>query len=296
MRHNQGNAFTKAGYSNWKKQYSNTAKHEKSESHVSAKIAQVVFLQGRSINSCLEQQEKNNKILRRKREVLANRTIIKRVVDTVVHLGKQGLAFRGYRESLILKQIKGIFLESLNYLSAYDATTANRLEKVRNQQAMTKRRKGGKKGAKGRGSKQTFLSNDTQNNLINIIGKEKASQIVKEIGSCRAWALIADTTPDVSHHERLSICARIVNRNGKCSGTKAMELYNLISETLISKGVSFDKLVAQTYDGASNMSGATTACMQAIIKEKVGEYVAFVIVMHIHLILFCPTRQVLLFQ
>ena len=73
MRHNQGNAFTKAGYSNWKKQYSNIAKHEKSESHISAKIAQVVFLLGRSINSCLEQQEKTE-ILRRKREVLANET------------------------------------------------------------------------------------------------------------------------------------------------------------------------------------------------------------------------------
>ena len=157
--------------------------------------------------------------MRRKREVLANRSIMKRVVDTVVHLGKQGLAFRGHRESLIDDPVanNGNFLESLNYLSAYDVTTANHLEKVRNQQAMTKRRKGGEKGAKGRSSKLTFLSNNTQNNLINIIGKEIASQIVKEIGSCRAWALIADTTPDVSHHQQLSICARIVNRNGKCS-------------------------------------------------------------------------------
>ena len=157
--------------------------------------------------------------MRRKREVLANRSIMKRLVDTVVHLGKQGLAFRGHRESLIDDPVanNGNFLESLNYLSAYDVTTANHLEKVRNQQAMTKRRKGGGKGAKGRSSKLTFLSNNTQNNLINIIGKEIASQIVKEIGSCRAWALIADTTPDVSHHQQLSICARIVNRNGKCS-------------------------------------------------------------------------------
>ena len=140
MRHNQGNAFTKAGYSHWKKQYSDITKHEKSESHINAKIAQVVFLQGRSINSCLEQQEKNE-ILLRKKEVLANRSI------TVVHLGKQGLAFRGHRESLIdePEANKGNFLESLNYLSAYDVTTANHLEKVRNQQAMTKRRKGGEK-------------------------------------------------------------------------------------------------------------------------------------------------------
>ena len=40
------------------------------------------------------------------------------------------------------------------------------------------------------------------------------------------------------------------------TGTKAMELHNLISETLILKGVSFDKLVAQTYDGALNMKEA----------------------------------------
>ena len=218
MRLNQGNAFTKAGYSNWKKQYSNIAKHEKSESHMNAKIAQVLFLQRRSIDSSLEQQEKNE-ILRQKREVAENRSIMKRVIDTVVYLGKQGLAFRGHRESLIddSEASKGNFLESLYYLSPYDITTANHLEKVKNQQAMSKRRKGGKKGAKGRGSKLTFLSNDTQNNLINIIGREIASQIVKEIGSCRAWALIADTTPDISHHEQLSICARIVNRNGKCS-------------------------------------------------------------------------------
>ncbi len=48
MCHNQGNAFRNAGYSNWKKQYSNITKHEKSESHINAKVAQVVFLQGRS--------------------------------------------------------------------------------------------------------------------------------------------------------------------------------------------------------------------------------------------------------
>ncbi len=58
MRHNQGNTFTNAGYSNWKKQYSNITKHEKSESHINAKVAQVVFLQGRSIDSCLDNKKR----------------------------------------------------------------------------------------------------------------------------------------------------------------------------------------------------------------------------------------------
>ena len=80
---------------------------------------------------------------------------MKQVVDSVVYLGKQGLAFRGHQESLIddPDANKGNFLGSLNYLSTYDVTTYNYLEKFRNQQALSKRKKGGKKGAKGRGSK-----------------------------------------------------------------------------------------------------------------------------------------------
>ena len=66
----------------------------------------------------------------------------------------------------------------------------------------------------GRGSKLIFLSNDTQNN-INIICTEISSEIVKEILDWRAYLLIADTTKDISRHEQLSICSRILNHSGK---------------------------------------------------------------------------------
>ena len=52
------------------------------------------------------------------------------------------------------------------------------------------------------------------------------------------------------------------------TGTKAMELYNFISETLILKGVSFDKLVAQTYDGALNMKEALKLCTFYLARHK----------------------------
>jgi hypothetical protein len=92
-RHNQGNAFTNAGYSNWKKQYSNITKHEKSESHINAKIAQVIFLQGRSIDSCLKQQEKTE-ILRRKKEVVANRSHYETRCRHCCTFGKAGTCFQ----------------------------------------------------------------------------------------------------------------------------------------------------------------------------------------------------------
>ena len=93
------------------------------------------------------------------------------------------------------------------------------LEKVRQKQELLASKDGGAEGAKGRGSKLTFLSNDSQDTLVAVIGNEIASKIVKRIHNCKAWALIIDTTyaPDVSHHEQLSACARIVNNIGSCT-------------------------------------------------------------------------------
>ena len=165
----------------------------------------------------------------------------------------------------------GNFLELLKYLSIYDVTIRDHLEKVRkNHEEM---RKSQTKKVNGRSSKLTFLSNKTQNNVIDVIGKEITSELVKRIHECKAWTLIAYTTPDVSHHEQLSICVRIVDRVGYCSEhlfcckrdpvATAQQLYDTIVDAFKSRGVTFDKIVAQTYDGASNMSGCYNG-LQAI--------------------------------
>ena len=65
-------------------------------------------------------------------------------------------------------------------------------------------------GKKGRGSHVSFLSNTTQNNMILTISQLVTDKIVKAIEDSAAWALIADTTPDIAHHEQISICVRIV--------------------------------------------------------------------------------------
>ena len=54
----------------------------------------------------------------------------------------------------------GNFLEALKYLADYDMTIRRHLEKVRQKQELLATKDGGAKGAKGRGSKLTFLSND----------------------------------------------------------------------------------------------------------------------------------------
>eukprot|EP00112_Aurelia_sp_Birch-Aquarium-sp1_P018848 Seg4565.5 transcript_id=Seg4565.5/GoldUCD/mRNA.D3Y31 product="Zinc finger MYM-type protein 1" protein_id=Seg4565.5/GoldUCD/D3Y31 len=282
---NQGHAFACTGFSNWKKQYEAVTKQESSAAHINAKVADALSLQERTLNKFMEQQEliANE---RRKKEVLSNRQVMKRIVDTITFLGKQGLAFRGHRERLKQPALNtGNFLQALKYLSKYDATTDSNLEKARIDQDMLEARQSGKRGAKGRGSKLTFLSKNSENAVINIIGEEIACEIVKMMRDCRAWALITDTTPDVSKHEQLSICIRVVTRTGQCSehllfckrasGTTALEIYNCIVAALASKEISFEKLVAQRYDGASNMSGCYNG-LQAIIKEKVGDHAVYV--------------------
>lgn len=61
----------------------------------------------------------------------------------------------------------------------------------------------------------------------------------------------------------------------RATGTKANELYNAMMTTFELQGVTFEKLVAQTYDGASNMSGCYNG-LQALVKQHVGNPVVFV--------------------
>ena len=156
------------------------------------------------------------------------------------------MALRGHRESLFDPNINtGNFLEALKYLADYDMTIRRHLKKVWQKQELLASKDGGAKDAKGRESKLTFLSNDSQNTLVAVI----ASKIVKRIHNCKAWALIIDTTHDVSHHEQLSTCVQIVNNIGSCTehllsccralGTTATELYTSVSEMLKSKGVTW---------------------------------------------------------
>ena len=105
----------------------------------------MTFLLLKTITSCLEhgQLQENE---RRKAEVVSNRNIMERIVDTIMLLGKQGLAFRGHCKLLANDVLNtGNFLEVLKFLATYDVTIRDHLAKVRMQQ-----RQEGRKGLKGR--------------------------------------------------------------------------------------------------------------------------------------------------
>ena len=284
---NQSCPFTRDGYSNWHKHSERILKHEQSKSHIECKLAQVIFMQKQSIESLFEEQDRIQNE-RRKRIVEANREIMKRIIDTVMLLGKQELAFRGHRESLASEPDVNVgnFLEILKYLSGYDDVIEKHLDKVKTEHeridAKLESKKKGDNGRKvGRGSKLSFMSKSIQNTLIDIISKEIVAEIVTLIENCLSWAVIADTTPDVARHEQLSLCVRTGEVSEhllfciRVDATTAEELLKSIAGELKRLEIPFTDLVAQTYDGASNMSGKYNG-LQARFKEFAGEHVIFV--------------------
>ena len=109
-------------------------------------------------------------------------------------------------------------------------------------------------------SKFSYLRHKT--NIIDFIGKEITSEIVKRIHNCKAWALIADTKPNVSHHEQLSIWVRIVDRVGYCSGHL---LCSQRAPGATAKGATFRKI---------DMSGCHNE-LQAIFRDKFASHVIY---------------------
>ncbi|KAL5505190.1 hypothetical protein EMCRGX_G006585 [Ephydatia muelleri] len=281
-RANQGNAFTTNGFCNWKKQYSAVLKHESSCAHRNAIVSQALFLQDDTVQQAFARADSVENA--RKRAIVAkNRTVLERIVKVLMLLGRQGLPIRGHREMMTDSMTNtGNFLETLKLLSTYDPPLQEHLEKIieRHQSASE-----GSSGQKGRGSVLTFMSYKSPNKLISIINEHITCTIVKAIHNCRAWSLMADTTPDISHHEQVSICVRIVHLNGHVSehllacqrapGTTAEDLYGVIMSVLKLRDVSFDKLIAQAYDGASNMSGCYNG-LQSLIQTRINPNILYV--------------------
>ena len=284
-RPNQGNTFTCEGFSNWKKETERIKKHENSKAHVDVKVAHVLFESGLHVTNLLNKQSEDLEN-QRKKDVVKNREVLGRIIDVILLLGKQGSAYRGRNERLSLDDAinNGNFLENLKLLAKYDVRIRDHLKKFVFVQKSKKNKKN-IKVRKGRGSKILFLSNRSQEKLIRIIGNQITKSVAKKMCESIAWSLIVDTTPDITSKEQVSICIRIVSKKGEVSEhlldcveaqkTTASALLEIIIKAFEEKGITCEKLVAQTYDGASNMSGKYRG-LQAKIKDKFGKHIIYV--------------------
>lgn len=110
--------------------------------------------------------------------------------------------------------------------------------------------------------------------MLHILAIEVVSKIAADCRG-RVFSVICDEVSDRSNHELLSIVIRYVLDSGlvqesliavvRVEKTSAEYLADVLVKQLFELNLSLDDIVAQCYDGASNMSGQYTG-VQARLK------------------------------
>ena len=103
-----------------------------------------------------------------------------------------------------------------------------------------------------------------QNEFITLLEKELRGKVIEEVKRVGMFSVMADTTPDEEHTDRLSVVLRYVNATGKPT-ERLLDLSKIedktglgqakdILSTITRCGLNTDSLCFQSYDFAAAMS------------------------------------------
>ncbi|KAL5719781.1 hypothetical protein ACHQM5_012520 [Ranunculus cassubicifolius] len=174
----------------------------------------------------------------------------------VRYLLRQGLAFRGHRESKASKN-QGNFRELVEFKAAHDAMLQRSLDRAPNNHKLT--------------------SHEIQKEIVNACAVETTYSILNDLGDA-PFSILIDEARDVSIKEQMAIILRYVDKQGcvverflgisYVKNTNAKTLKKKIDEVFANHGLCISRLRGQGYDGASNMSGAFNGLKALIMKEN----------------------------
>ena len=106
-----------------------------------------------------------------------------------------------------------------------------------------------------------------------------AETIIGRVKEAKFYSIICDEASDASNKEQLSLCLRYVNDDGDIcedfgkfihckSGLTGKDLYNEVTEALISFGLDLQNFRGQRYDGAGAASGHVNGLSASILREN----------------------------
>lgn len=190
--------------------------------------------------------------------------ILRGVLDAVLFLAENNIAFRGASED-IKSDNCGNFLNLIKLLSKYYAPLTVHVQAILNNPKATS---------------VTYLSWESQNEFINTCGQALKETILRQISSRKYFAVMVDGTPDNSRQDQLSIILRSVSVSAE--GCTILEnfiefvptqiktgkgLADVIIAKLDAYGLNLQDCKAQGYDNGANMAGVHNG-VQAKIMEK----------------------------
>lgn len=181
-----------------------------------------------------------------------NRLILRRFIDITCFLAEQELSFRGHDESESSTN-QGNYRELASLLSTYDPLLAQHLDEA---------------------TVFTGLSCSIQNDLIDAVKDVVFNKIKNEINATDFIAVMIDETSDCSKKSQLTTIFRYIDESGTVqerflgfsdvsSDRSARALSEHVIEVVERLGCS-SKIVCQTYDWASVMSGALSGTQQRV--------------------------------
>lgn len=248
------NAFTTTGFSSWHKAHEMFKTHEKSRCHASSMVGWENFNASKPVDVMLD-DAKEAELKEKEKRRLENHKYMSRLIDIVRLLAKGGKPLRGHDESEESDE-KGLFLEIVSLLQKYDPMFKSYIENAP--------------------KNCVYLSNRIQNDILASLSTVILRTISDEIKG-QPFAVIADETSDVSHHEQLAVVFRYIPNGDKypverlvslqrLKSTDAGNIFKAINCVLTELGVLWKDVVSVCFDGASAMAGEFTG-VQARCKE-----------------------------
>lgn len=227
-------------------------KHEVSQAHINS-VIELNLLGKVDIRQTLDSAYKQN-IRRHNERVTNNRYVLSKLIDCINFCGAFELALRGHREDEQSSN-PGIFRGLVNFSAELNVALKDHLE-----------------------SATVFkgTSKNIQNELLDCMLAVCHDHIKQEIKTASFVSLIADETTDVSALFQLVIVFRYILPDGRPverfwefvqpTGHDADSIAKCLKNALETVVNAPEKLISQSYDGASVMSGHH-AGVQTLIKE-----------------------------
>ena len=257
--------WTLVGFKNIQGFLSDCQKNEKSKSHMEAYKMLSTFDVSERVDVTFS-RARREEIEWFNEEVRQNRISLKILSEAMLYLSKQELSFRGHHESSVSLN-KGNYRELLELIAKFYPQFERRLHG---------RLEDSERGPEGGGT-FTGVSSDIQNDIIESVDLVIQYKIDKEIAECNFVSIQFDETADISGKEQLSLILRF-DRKGEVekgfltlfnvsSDRSAPAISSVVEKVLKRYGDTLkDKLIMQTYDGASVMSGHISG-VQHLLRE-----------------------------
>ena len=169
------------------------ALHFSSQSHQSSLDAFANFSSVTGHVDAMINKDRRKALIQEEETCQRNRKVVEILFDVIKVLGRQRLSFRGHGSDE-----DGNFRQIVLLLSKHCMEMKQWLQDKHL-----------------RPYHVTYLRAQSQNEFMDIIGKEVQRQIISEIKEAGMYAIMADTTPDVFHKDRLALVCRYVSSSGQ---------------------------------------------------------------------------------